>query len=97
MQLAVHGIVGFAEILAALGVAHDDVGASRATQHVRRDSPGKGALLFPEKVLTADADPTASRRFHDLRDGHEGRAEDNLIAGVVAHQGQKSSYEFARL
>ena len=52
----VHGVVGFTEILAALRVADDHVGAADSHQHAAGDFAGVCALLFPVEVLRADGD-----------------------------------------
>ena len=40
-QAQVDGVVGFAEVLPALGVADDDVGDAESQQHVGRDLTGE--------------------------------------------------------
>ncbi len=55
-ELAIDRVVGFVEVLPALGVADDDVRDVDGGQHGRRDFAGEGALFLPVHVLRADGD-----------------------------------------
>ena len=60
-QAAVHGVVGFAEVLAALGVADDDKLEPAGTgEHGGRNFAGEGALVFPIDILRAHFDVAAT-------------------------------------
>ena len=56
-NLLVDGEIRFAEILAALGMADDDVLDAQVLQHVGGDLAGVGALLLKIHVLGAHGDP----------------------------------------
>ena len=78
----VDGQVGLAEILAALGVADDDVFDSACDQHVCADFTRKRAGFFPVAVLGADFDVGALRRFERGVEIDIGDAGDHFAAGV---------------
>jgi len=58
-----HGLIGFAKELAALGVADDDGPTTGLDQHARGDLSGEGAFPLPVKVLRRNCDGRAARRF----------------------------------
>ena len=67
VRLGVDDLVGLGVVLAALGVADDDVGAAELGQHRRRDLAGVGAGVLGRDVLGAvpDREPVAvDERLH---------------------------------
>src|SRR5699024_10208169 len=79
----VHGLVGLGEVLAALGVAHDDVLHAQVHQHVGADLAGVGAGLFKVDVLGAHVDVGALGLGHGGDQVGVGGADDHLAAGVL--------------
>src|SRR5699024_12772052 len=79
----VHGLVGLGEVLAALGVAHDDVLHAQVHQHVGADLAGVGAGLFKVDVLGAHVDVGALGLGHGGDQVGVRGADDHLAAGVL--------------
>ena len=55
-QLEIDGVVGFAEVLAAFGMADDDMSSADIQQHAGANFAGESAFFFPVHVLPADCD-----------------------------------------
>src|SRR5439155_14130186 len=71
-ELLVYGLVGLAEVSAALGVADQQV-IHQASEHFDADLAGEGAFFFPVDVLGADAERGAFRFRGDIGEKREGR------------------------
>ena len=84
LGLAADGLVGLAEMLAALGVAELDEVEAAVPELERRDLAGPGAGVGPVHVLGADLDAGGGERALDLADGGEGGDDEGLDAGVEA-------------
>src|SRR5213594_760900 len=84
VQAAVHGLVGLAEVLPALGVPDDDVGAAALAQHGDRDLARVGALRLPVDVLTGEADVRPRERRPHCFEGREGRRDHDLAPAHMA-------------
>jgi hypothetical protein len=84
IPLAVDAVVGLAEQLPALGVAHDHESHIELGQHVGADLPGVGPLGFPVTILGPQGDRDAIGVEHRLdgAQGREGRV-DRHVDGVV--------------
>ena len=93
----VDGLVGLAEVLAALAVADDDVLRARVKQHPRRNLARVRAGLLPVAVLRADAD-VGSRSRRD-RGGHvdRRRAAHDLDVREILRRLDDALHECGRL
>ena len=67
LELEVDGGVGLGEVLAALGVADEDVGGSDGGEHDGRGLAGEGAFVLPVHVLRADEDGFGAGRRRRAR------------------------------
>jgi len=96
-EFLVDELVGFAEVLAALGVAEDDMRGADGFEHQRRGFAGVGALVGEVHVLRTDGDPGTGggRDYH--RDRGKGGANDDLVAVVVGDQGEEVLHELLGL
>src|SRR6185312_199318 len=59
-HLALHGLVGFAEVLPAFGVTDDNVRTPGTRKHRARNLAGEGPLGLPMQVLTGNRDVAAA-------------------------------------
>ena len=83
LELEVHRLVGFGEVLAALGVAEDDILDAEVLEHSGRDFAGVGAIGLPVHILSAEADLRAFERGGGGRDVHEGHADNHLHPAIA--------------
>src|SRR5690606_6167844 len=85
LEPLVDGLVGLAEMLAALRVADDHVGNRELGQHRSRDLAGVGTFVLPEHVLGSETDPHPVDLDHRLRrpQRREGRGHHHLHPLVV--------------
>ena len=79
LHLAVHGLVGLAEDVAALGVADDHV-VDELLELLRADLAGGGDVVLPVHVLRAEANAAHRDRGLDGGEVDERRADDLLDA-----------------
>ena len=77
-ELEVDGVVGLVEVLAALGVADEDVGGADGGEHDGRGFAGVGAFVQPVHVLCADEDGFVAGGVDDGGQRGHGGAEDDL-------------------
>src|SRR5262249_36879604 len=90
-------VVGFAEELAALGVADDDVAAARFDEHWGGDFAGEGAFFAPRDVLAADGDVAALCDFRGGGDCGERRSDHDVAMSAIFDERQKCGEEGTRL
>jgi len=95
LKTQVHGVIGFAEILAALGVANDDMLYSEAQQHGRRNLSRVSAFRFPVNVLHSDGNVGALGAGERGVDAGIRRADDDFVTVVSLDEGQKVVEEVA--
>src|SRR5215470_2559052 len=91
-----HGLVGFAEKLAALGMADDDVAAASVDKHIGRDFAGEGAFLFPVDVLRRDGHVGVFRGFNRSGNCCERRSDHNVTMLCARDERSKRREEHAR-
>ncbi len=85
MDLLVDGLVRFAEVLAALAVAHDDVLHAQILQHVGGDFAGVSALLLKVDVLSAHRDPQVLESLHSNGNIAGGNADQGVAPLGAGH------------
>ncbi len=78
-QLFVHQLIGLVEVLAALGVADDDVRRANGREHENGGFAGVGAFFGPVHVLSADGDVGTGDGGDDDAKRCVRRAEDDLV------------------
>src|SRR5829696_958975 len=96
-QVGVHGalrlsgdrVVGLAEGLAPLGVAHDHGPGPRVEEHGRGDLAGEGAGVFEVEVLRARGDPGVLGHPAHLVQAGEGDADGHVHLVGVGGTGQQ--------
>ena len=86
-NLLVDGEIRFAEILAALGVADDDVFDAQVLEHIGGNLAGVGAGLFIEHVLRAHGDAQVLEGLQGGGDIHEGDAHHHVAPLGAGHDG----------
>src|SRR5262249_23683651 len=97
LELQIDRVVGLSEVLAALGVADDDVSHANHKQHGGVDFARKRALLFPVNILSSDGNIRTLRAVHSHVDGEERWADNNFVSIVIFDERQELVEEFASL
>src|SRR5258705_6900615 len=92
-ELEVDGGVCLVEVLAALGVADEDVGGAEGGEHDGRGFAGEGAFVFPVHVLGADEDGAGAGGVDERGEGGHRGAEEDLCVGAVFDEGGKAGEE----
>jgi hypothetical protein len=88
-QLEVDGLVGLVEVLAALTVADEDVGAADGGEHGGRCLAGVGTLIEPVHGLGADVDLRGVGGLKDRGErGHRG-TEDDVCVVMCGYEGKE--------
>ena len=95
-QLAIHPDIGFAKILAPLGVTDDHLLAANGDQHGRRNFSGKGTLLLKMHVLRPNFDPASAGRFDDRWNADKWGEKRDLVAIMSGDHRQKLAHKGAR-
>ena len=95
-ELASDRFVGFAEKLAALGVADDDARAARFDEHRRGDFAGERALRLPVEILRGDRDGRAARGFDGGGERGEPRRDDDAAMRGAGDERQKRAEKPSR-
>jgi hypothetical protein len=96
-QAKVDGVIGFGEILAALGMADDGMSAADGQQHGSSNFTRVGTFVCPVNILRADGDrgvPSGIERGMQI---DERRANDDFIAVMIGDKGKKGAEEVAGL
>ena len=83
LQAQIDGVVGLAEILPTLGVAHNPVSDAEGQQHGSRNFAGECAHFFPMQVLGADRNIRSPCCFQGSSEVNVGWANHDFIALVT--------------
>ena len=87
MDLLVDGDVGLVVVLAALGVANDDVLHAHLLEHLGGDLAGVGAGGLIVAVLGADGHPAVLEEADGGGDVHKGHAEYHVAPLALGQDG----------
>src|SRR5262249_39375825 len=96
-RLLFDGFVGLPEMLAALRVANDRIGASCLDKHPDGNLAGKSAFFFPMYILSRDCDTRTVGFINGGRKRGEGRSDDDVAVFHVLDSGNQSIKKRARL
>src|SRR5215475_12953847 len=94
LEFQIDCVIGFSEILSALGVADDHMCAANRNQRSGRDFAGKRSFFFPVTVLRTNGDLRAFYGFKSRDQVNAGRADGNLVARVLEYLRQKGAEKF---
>ena len=85
-ELEIDGGVGFVEVLAALGVADNNVGGADGGDHDGRGLAGEGSFVLPAHVLGADEDGFSAGGVDESGQGGHGGAEDDVALIIMFYE-----------
>ena len=89
LELEVDGGVGLVEVLAALGVADEDVGGADGGEHEGRGLAGVGAVVEPVHGLGADVDGLAFGGVDERRRARSWRGRERSRRDVMGDEGKE--------